>query len=353
MSDLLKSFSKITGTDSVEKSGSIGDLVDYVDTGSFTLNALISGSLFGGYPTNKITGISGKNSVGKSFLALAGTREFLNKHPDNVVVYFDSEAAITSEQLEQMGIDVNRISIVPVATIEEFRTNCYKILETYRENRGDEGFTDTRLMIVLDSLGNLTSMKELGDIAEGNEKVDMTKAKLLKAAFRVITLKSAAVNVPILINNHVYDSQTMYGGSVQSGGSGLPYAASIIIKLSKSRLKDGTDVVGAIITAKTDKSRLTKEQKTVQIKISFKTGLDRYYGLVDLAIQYGVFKKNGKRFEVPGFDTPLWRKTIEAEPEKYFTDDILKLIDKYVAEDFKYQHELEIPEVEYDIDGEE
>jgi hypothetical protein len=189
----------------------------------------------------------------------------------------------------------------------------------------------------LDSLGMLSTTKEVEDTSEGKETRDMTRAQVLKAAFRVLTLKLGRCGVPMVVTNHTYDSMGLFSTKEMGGGSGLKYAASSIVFLSKKKDKDGTEVVGNIVHCKNHKSRLTIENKMVDVRLSYETGLDRYYGLLELAIKYGIFKQVSTRIELPD-GTTQFSKTINNNPEKYFTEDIMERIDEAAGKEFKYGH---------------
>jgi hypothetical protein len=192
------------------------------------------------------------------------------------------------------------------------------------------------MMMVLDSLGQLSSTKEMEDTAEGKETKDMTKSAILKATFRVLNLKLAKIGVPLIVTNHVYDVVGAYIPTKEmSGGSGLKYTASTIVYLSKRKDKDGTEVVGNIVRCKLQKSRLTKENSQVEIKITYSKGLDRYFGLLDIAEKYGIIKKVSTRYELSN-GVKVFGKNINEEPEKYFTKDILDQIDEACKKEFLY-----------------
>ena len=174
------------------------------------------------------------------------------------------------------------------------------------------------------------------DSAEGKETRDMTKSQTLKATFRVLNLKLAKIGVPLLVTNHVYDVVGAYIPTKEmSGGSGLKYTASTIVMLSKKKDKDGTEVVGNIIKAKLVKSRLTKENSQVEVRLSYSHGLDRYYGLLDIAEKYEIIKKVSTRYELPD-GSKVFGKNINEEPEKYFTQEVLDQIDEACKKEFLY-----------------
>jgi RecA/RadA recombinase len=310
-----------------------GDTEGYIDTGSYIFNALVSGSIFGGVPANKITAIAGESSTGKTFFCLGIVQHFIENNPDAGVIYFESESAITKQMIESRGIDSSRMMIVPVTTVQEFRTQSLRILDKYLEQAKDKR---KPLMFVLDSLGMLSTTKEISDSAEGKETRDMTRAQVVKAIFRVLTLKLGKANVPLLVTNHTYDVVGSYVPMKEmGGGSGLKYAASSIIYLSKSKEKDSNkEVVGNIIKCKAHKSRLTKENSVVETRLYYDRGLDKYYGLLELGEKYGVFERVGNRYKID--DSSVYPKTILGDPEKYFTDSVMQALDECAAKEFRY-----------------
>ena len=307
-----------------------GDTADFIDTGSYIFNALVSGSIYGGVPSNKITAIAGESSTGKTFFCLGIVQHFLDSNPDAGVIYFESESAISKEMIVDRGIAADRMMIVPVATIEEFRTQSCRILDKYMEQ--DE---KKPLMFVLDSLGMLASNKEVEDVANDKNVRDMTKSQLIKGAFRVLTLKLGKANVPMLVTNHTYDVIGSYVPTKEmGGGSGLKYASSTIIYLSKKKEKDGTEVVGNIIKCKAAKSRLTKENSQVETRLYYDRGLDRYYGLLELGEKHGVFQRKGNRIMVG--ESSVYPKSILADPTKYFTEEVMEKLDEAAKKEFRY-----------------
>ena len=320
-----------------------GDVSGFIGTGSYVMNALLSGSIYGGLPQNKVTAFAGEPSVGKTFYALNVCKQFLEDNPDGFIFYFESESAISKQFLTDRGIDTKRIAIVPVATIQEFRTQAVKILDRYLEQK-----IKPPMLFALDSLGNLSTDKEMQDISEGKDTRDMTRSQLIRGAFRVLTLKLGKAHVPLVVTNHVYDTIGSYVPMKKmGGGSGLEYAASTIIFLSKKKdktLDDDNGRTGAVITAHLKKSRMTVEDKKVETWLNYSSGLDRYYGLLDLAEKYGIVKKVSTRYEFPN-GVKAFEKEIKKNPEKFFTEDILNAINEGCQADFmygKYNGEVEV-----------
>ena len=336
MSDFLKDIIKETGNEYatlVSEGVEAGDVDSFIDTGSLAFNALLSGSIYGGMPSNKITAIAGEAATGKTFFALGIVKAFLDKNKDAGVIYFESESALTKELVEARGIDSTRMVIVPVATVQEFRHQSIKVIDKYLEQREDKR---KPLMFVLDSLGMLSTTKEMEDTAEGKETRDMTRSQIVKAAFRVLTLKLGKAKVPMIMTNHTYDViGSMFPQKEMGGGSGLKYAASNIVYLSKRKEKDGKEIIGNIIHCKNYKSRLTKENALIDVRLTYKDGLDKYYGLLELAIKHGIFKSVSTRVELPD-GSKQYAKTINNEPDKFFTKDVLAQIDEAAKKEFLY-----------------
>ena len=334
MSEIFKEIAKLNEYASVVSDGvEAGDVTEFIDTGSYIFNGLLSGSLYGGLPQNKITALAGESATGKTYFLMGIVKNFLDSNPSAEVVYFESESAITQQMVIDRGIDPKRMMIVPVTTVQEFRTIALKGLDIYLAKDESER---TPMFMCLDSLGMLSTTKEVEDTAEGKETRDMTRAQVLKAAFRVLTLKLGRAKVPMVITNHTYDVVgSMFPTKEMGGGSGLKYAASNIVYLSKRKEKDGSEVVGNIIHCKNHKSRLTVENKMVDVRLTYDKGLDKYYGLLELAEKHGVFKKVSTRFELPD-GSKQFGKTILNEPEKYFTEEIMAQLEEAANKEFRY-----------------
>ena len=308
-----------------------GDVDNYVDTGSYIFNALVSGSLYGGIPSNKVTALAGESSTGKTFFALSVVRNFLEANPTGGVIYFETESAISKEMIESRGIDSQRMVLFPVSTIEEFRTQACRIVDKYMKGPKREP-----MMFVLDSLGMLSTTKEMEDISNDKQVRDMTKSQLIKGAFRVLTLKLGQAKIPMIVTNHTYDVIGSYIPTKEmGGGTGLKYAASTIIYLGKKKEKDGTTLVGNIIKCEAKKSRLTKEGSKIETRLYFDDrGLDKYYGLLELGEQYGVFERKGNRVIVG--NSTVYPSAILKDPEKYFTEEVMQKLEEAAKKEFSY-----------------
>ncbi len=333
MSNFLDEIISEVGDDYASLASNIDETEEYIDSGSYIFNALISGSIYGGFSANKITAIAGESSTGKTFFSLAVVRNYLDNNPDAIVIYFDTESAITKSLLAERAIDTDRVVVMNVVTIEDFRSKALQVADRYMKQPESDR---QPMMFVLDSLGMLSTQKEITDALDEKNVRDMTKAQLVKGAFRMLTLKLGQAKIPLIVTNHTYQVIGSYVPMQEmGGGSGLKYAASTIIHLSKSKEKDGKEVIGNIIKAKTAKSRLSKENQQVSVRLYYdERGLDRYYGLLELATASGIWKNIGGRIEVDG--KKVYGKTILENPEQYFTPEVMDQIDIVARGTFSY-----------------
>jgi len=260
-------------------------------------------------------------------------KNFLDSNPDAYVLYFDTESSITRALLDSRNIDTKRFVVINVVTIEEFRSKALKAVDIYLKTPTEDR---KPCMFVLDSLGMLSTEKEITDVLNDKQVRDMTKSQLVKGAFRMLTLKLGQANIPLIVTNHTYDVIGSYVPTKEmGGGSGLKYAASTIIYLTKKKEKDGKEVIGNIIKAKTAKSRLSKENKEVEIRLFYDhRGLDRYYGLLELGEVGGLWKNVAGRYEING--KKVYGKQILADPDQYFTDEVMEKLDEIARAQFSY-----------------
>ena len=306
----------------------------FIGTGSYILNAQLSGSIYGGIPNNRVTAIAGEQATGKTFYAIGIASTFLNDHPDGAVFYFDSEAAATPDLFRDRGLDPARVWHFPIDTIEEFRTQMIRILDNLLKTPEKDR---KPLLVILDSLGMLASNKEMEDAMNDKQVRDMTKSQTIKSVFRIITSKLGKLKIPMIVTNHTYKTMNPYGDPTDmGGGSGLKYAASTIITLTKSKEKDSSkEIIGNIIKVKTYKSRLTKENTQIATRLFFDSrGLDEYYGLLELGEKHGIFIRKGNRILVG--ESSVYPSAILADPLKYFTKEVMQALDEAASKEFKY-----------------
>jgi len=349
----------------------------FIDTGSFSLNAILAASLYGGVSSRLVTCFAGIESVGKTFFVLGIVRAFLAANPQSGAIFYDSEGGVTKELFKARGIDPSQIVIVRKFTIQDFRTHALMVLTEYakvdRKKRPP-------MMMVLDSLGMLATSKEMEDAKKGSEKKDMTRQQVIRSAFRTLTGIAAQEDVPIVLTNHVYQVIGSFIPMTEmSGGGGVKYAASQILYLSKRQDKEeGKAVSGSIIKVKMVKSRISREKTQVETRIRYDGGLDRYYGLLTMGVDAGLFEQIGAketaRFK-PLFGPEAEREAAEIaakkkkdkvndksyfitaneiykEPLKYFTPDVMSMLELYVKKHFNYglntEEETELISVDED-----
>jgi RecA/RadA recombinase len=301
--DLDKQLSKISGfeTGSILAENTFSEVEDWIPTGNYLLNAQLSGSLFHGVPGNRSFGLMGDPGTGKSFVCLNVAREAQKKGYD--VVYCDTEGAIDKSSAIKFGIDPNKLRYQPIKTVTEFQTFVANLLDLLKKAK--EGGADPKVMIILDSLGMLSTDKELRDAMEGKNAADMgAKAKELRKLFRVITLDLTAAKIPLICTNHVYAGGGFFPTKESSGGDGPIFAMSVISFLSKAQLKEGNSSTktGIIVTSNLKKSRFTIPEP-VKFHISFANGMNPYVGLQDFVSWEACGIGRGKLEEVKNKET--------------------------------------------------
>lgn len=287
-SDLNMALSAISPDGAILDESIYAKIDEWIPTGNYILNAALSGSLFGGMPNRRSLTFAGEEGAGKTYLALSIVRHA--QYMGYNVVYYDSEGAIDIDFVKRLGVDPKRVRIENISTIEEFATNTAKLNEIITNARRD-GVTPPKIMVVLDSLGNLSSLKEKTDTTSGENKRDMTKQQAIRRTFRVIGNDFAKNAIPFIICNHVYEKVGAYiPGKEVSGGGGIKYNSSVIMMLTKSRLedkeseeknkKDGVDStrVGIVITVTPIKQRFARPIK-VQMHLPFYKKPNPYVGL--------------------------------------------------------------------------
>ena len=235
--DFLKDIVKEIGDEYTKLSADIDEEENFVDTGSYILNGLCSGSIFGGVSGNKITAIAGESSTGKTFFSLAVVQNFLDSHPDGYCLYFDTESAVTKSLLSSRGVDTTRTVVVNVVTIEDFRSKALRAVDLYLKTPTEDS---KPCMFVLDSLGMLSTEKEIRDALDDKQVRDMTKSQLVKGAFRMLTLKLGQANIPMIVTNHTYDVIGSYVPTKEMGGgsgSSMQQVQSSILARRKKRME--------------------------------------------------------------------------------------------------------------------
>jgi RecA/RadA recombinase len=334
LKDVLDILGKDSGLMMADDEIASSEFTGWLDTGSYALNAQFSGSIFGGIPNNKVTGLAGESATGKTYFTLGLVASFLKNNPTGACVYFDSEAAVTKKMMQAHGLDPKRVAISEPESIQDFKTRALRFLQAYEKLDPSKR---PPTIFVLDSLGMLPTDKEVDDAAEGSDKRDMTRSPQIRSVFRTLTLKLARLKIPMIVTNHTYEVVGAYVPTKEmSGGGGLKYAASTIAFLGKRKEKDDDkEVIGNIIKVTAAKSRFTKEYSTVEVLLNFETGLDRYYGLHEIAEEAGIFKKVSTRIELPNGDK-VFMKQILRDPEKFYTPEVLQMIEEACKKKFMY-----------------
>lgn len=348
MSNLM---SRLKASGSIKLANVLGESAffnkkDMVPTTIPALNIALSGRIDGGL-TPGITFLAGPSKHFKSMFGLVMVRAYLDKYPDAICMFVDSEFGITPEYIKSMGIDTNRVLHVPVEHIEQLKFDISKRLEEI--NRGD------RVIVFIDSIGNLASKKEVEDALEGKSAADMTRAKQLKSLFRIITPHFTTKDIPCVVINHTYMEQTMYPKAIMSGGTGPMYSANQVFIIGKQQAKDGTELTGFNFVINIEKSRYVKEKSKIPIEVSFEGGISKWSGLLDLAIASGhvIKPSNGWYSRVDGVTGEIDEKKYRAKDtnSKDFWMPVLrdKTFNEWIEKNFTLAHN-DMMQYEDDID---
>jgi len=332
---------------------------EFIDTGIYILNALLSKSILkGGIMSNRITALAGPTGVGKSFIAYNICAN-AQKAGYNIV-YIDTEFSIELSDMEAYGIDISpeKCKLVRSNKVEDIKMFLTQMLDELKKAKM-EGFDIDKMLFVVDSAGQLASHKEIDDAIAGKNKADMSRAKAIKSLFRIINGDLGYLNIPLLVTNHTYMSMDLFPRPIMSGGTGLQYAASTIVFLSKAKLKTGdeddlsTGQSGIVVTAKADKNRLAMPKK-VKFEINFSTGCNKFKGLeyfctpenfekvgiakgkmeVDKSTGEMTFKPGGIRWYVRSLGKSVFAKQLHTK--EIFTQEVLEALDPIITKYFEY-----------------
>jgi len=379
-SDLNREMSKISEYGETLDKSTISEIDHYIPTGNYHLNACLTGSLFGGYPNNRAVALAGPSGTGKTYLILNAIKQAQKQGYS--IIFYDSENAVDKHLVEKFGINPKTFRYEPCNTVQEFRSSVTAITDVLIEQK-KKGIKLPKIMVVLDSAGNLATQKEIDDAKTGSSKADMTRAKLLKSTFRIIMTQFGICKIPFLFTNHTYQTQDLFSRQVGGGGTGPEYAASIILFLGKAKLKDGIEQTGIIVTAKPNKNRFAKPTP-IKFHISFNKGMNPYVGLEEYiswdicGIERGKFITEGMYSKLTDIGKAECRKhsfkkdkkevTVYFQPKatarkicvkhlndavdlnhlytpQVLTDDVLKLIEPQIVAKFNYGDELEQEEL--------
>lgn len=246
------------------------------------INLALSGQVDGGLVSG-LTFLAGPSKHFKSLLGLVLVKAYMNKHPDAVCLFYDSEFGITPDYIKTNGIDTDRVLHIPIEHLEQLKFDISKRLESIE--RGD------KVIIFIDSVGNLASKKEVEDALDEKSVADMSRARVMKSLWRIVTPHLTTKDIPCIAVNHTYQTMEMFSKSVMSGGTGGMYSANQVFIIGKSQEKDGTDLVGWNFTINIEKSRFVREKSKFPFLVTFDGGIQKYSGLMDIALEGGFVTK--------------------------------------------------------------
>lgn len=309
MNELMKKLKK---AGSVKLSSVLTDSAffskkDLIPTHIPALNIAMSGRIDGGFSTG-LTMLAGPSRHFKSMLGLIMVKAYLDKYEDAICLFIDSEFGITPDYIRTIGIDTDRVLHVPVEHIEQLKFDIVKRLEEI--NRGD------RVIVFLDSVGNIASKKEVDDALDGKSVADMTRAKQLKSLFRIITPHFTTKDIPCIVINHVYQEQGLFPKTIMSGGTGGYYSSNTIIFIGRQQEKKGTELEGYNFILNVEKSRYVKEKSKIPLNVRFEGGVSKWSGLLDIAVTSGFVVKPNQ-----GWYSRVNPETGEIEDKKWRAKD--------------------------------
>lgn len=321
----LKKISKNPWSFTLSDENNPYGIEEYFDTGCYALNAFLSdGDIFKGCILGKKYAYSGESSTAKSYFIAYKIKAFLDKYPDGMILFYETEGSSIREMAESIGIDMDRVLVEPVSTVEELRFSAINYIEKLEKDYLDTK-EKTRMMVVLDSLGMLSSNKEIEDGKAGKDTKDMTMAAAKKSFYRAISLKFSLLQIPMITANHSYTNIGGYGDSqVEGGGSGFQYAGDVRFLLSKSQKRSGTIQTGVTIRIKVKKSRFIKENQTINIDLDFEKGLNKYSYMVEFAEACGMLKSTDSTVTFEGQE--YGREMFEQNFAQYFNEEKMKML---------------------------
>jgi len=350
LKDAFKALDKLNEDSALLSENSLSVVNEYIDTGSMALNAIISGSLYKGVPKGRIIGLAGPTGSGKTLILNKIIANAQKKDPNVWGVVWDSENAYNSHMAINVGANPNKIKVNPVATVEECRNQIVTFLDKIVTDPSLYG----KIIIGIDSLGNLASTKEIADAVQGKDAVDMgTRAKALKSMMRVLTYKCAKTNTTLLFLNHLYDDPACMFPSLiknQSGGKGLLYLASVLIQLAvtqeKIELNDSDEFIpmtnkikGVNLRALTVKNRFIPQMLQTSMYLNFRTGLYKYSGLLEMAEAYNIIHKEGNSYVSTLTNERLGFKKAFRNDDEIWETHILPELEKVIQKNLMYSSE--------------
>jgi len=295
----LKKNSTIKETEVLEKS-KFFNKKDMIQTSVPMMNVALSGSLEGGL-TPGLTVFAGPSKHFKTAFSLLLAKSYLDKYEDSVVLFYDSEFGSPQSYFDSFGIDTSRVLHTPITDIEQLKFDVMSQINNVE--RGDH------VIVIVDSVGNLASKKEVDDALEGKSVADMTRAKQMKSLFRMITPHLTIKDIPMVVVNHTYSEIGLYPKQIVSGGTGIYYSADNIFIIGRQQEKDGTEVTGYNFIINVEKSRFVREKSKIPIEVSFDGGISKWSGLLDIALEGGfVTKPSNGWYSIKGEDKKYRQK---------------------------------------------
>ena len=332
--DKLKKNSKIEYTAVLEDS-KFFNKKDMVPTSVPMVNVALSGRLDGGL-TPGLTVLAGPSKHFKTAFSLLMAKAYMDKYTDAVMLFYDSEFGTPQAYFDSFGIDTSRVLHTPITDVEQLKFDIIGQLNGLE--RGE------KLIIVIDSVGNLASKKELEDALNEKSVADMSRAKALKGLFRMVTPYLNLKDIPMVVVNHTYMEIGMFPKAVVSGGTGIYYSADTIWILGRQQDKEGTEIIGYNFIINVEKSRYVKEKSKIPVSVSFEGGIQRYSGLLDLAMAGGfVIKPSNGWYQRVDRETGelIGTKTREKDTlnEEFWKDTLAsKSFQEYVVNSFQICH---------------
>ena len=315
--DLNKEMAKHSKYGDTMDKSTVSEIDHFIPTGNFNLNACLTGSFKGGFPNNRAVALAGPSGTGKTFLLMNAIKQAQDMGYS--IVFYDSENAVDKDLVEKFGVDPKRFRYEPCNTVQEFRSSVTALTDLLIDQK-NKGIELPKIMICLDSAGNLATQKEVDDAKSGSDKADMTRAKLLKSTFRILMTKLGICKIPFLFTNHTYQTQDLFSKQVGGGGTGPEYAASIILFLGKAKLKDGTEQTGIIVTARPNKNRFA-QPLPIKFHISFNKGMNPYIGLEEYISWDACGIERGKFITEGAFGKLTDAGQAECRAHTYLKDD--------------------------------
>jgi RecA/RadA recombinase len=261
---------------------------EQIPTAIPAVNIAFSASPTGGFISG-LTMIAGPSKHFKTAFGLLMMKSYLDKYPEGIALFYDSEFGTPQGYFDTFGIDTSRVVHTPITNLEEFKFDIVQQLKDVT--------TEDKLFIMVDSVGNLASKKEIDDAEAGKGTADMTRAKQFKSVFRMITPTLNMSDIPMIAINHTYDSQGLFPTKVVAGGTGMYYSADNIWIIGRQQEKEGTEIAGYNFIINVEKSRYIKEKSKIPVTVKFEGGIDKWSGLLDMALDAGCLSQSGAWYQ--------------------------------------------------------